>query len=215
MMTFYNINRIPQNHQNSVFKLDNFNKKFDDLMILSKIKTSETFVYQLPNDKTISIDSDLIDPVLANGKNYINPFKDDFIDPNQDSPDRISILALINKFDKKILVIEVNEPHHFFIPGGKNKIVESFKNSAIRNFKHLTNISLDKKKVYKLCCGENSKGLELCTFICFVFDEEQQKINTSHQNMKWIPIKYLYHYNNDQFQNYYRFIYQSILKNLY
>ena len=214
-MTFYNINRIPQNHQNSVFKIDDFNKKFDDLMILSKIKTSETVVYQLPNDKTISINYDLIDPVFAKGENYINPFKDDFIDPNQESPNRISILALINKFNKKILVIEVNDSHNFFIPGGKNKIVESFKNSAIRNFEHLTNISLDKKKVYKLCCAENKEGLELCTFICFVFDEDQQKINTSHHNVKWIPIKHLYHYNNDKFKNYYRFIYQSILKNLY
>ena len=66
--------------------------------------------------------------------------------------------------------------------------------------------------MYELVCAKNN-NLEICTYICFVFEEKKNKpIN---KNLKWIPIRHLNFYNNIYLGPYYKLVYQILLKNLY
>lgn len=126
--------------------------------------------------------------------------------------------------------------HYFYIPGGKCKIFESFQNASIRQFERLTNIRLDLDQITKLNCDKivmkkhtlfdndkikmsNNKDhhnitmIEICTYICFLFDELSYKIKSP--NCKWIPVKKLQHYNDKIFGKYYKSVYLAILQHVY
>lgn len=156
-MSFFRINIQDQYRVNApLFDLKNFNEKFNDLKLISSINTlSDDVTYKTSYSKTPTNSfMNIVDPQLAAGKNYYNPYEENYIDPNQDDNNRLSLLVLINKFNKTILVMTKPGTHHFYIPGGKCKIFESFENSAIRNFEQLTRIRLDSEKITPLVCNE-------------------------------------------------------------
>ena len=179
-MSFFKINIQNQYTANKAanFDLKEFNQTFEDLNLVTQIDTISSDV---PYEKSLSGNASpqmrLVDPVLAAGHNYYNPYEKDYIDPNQDSKNRLSLLALIDKFNKKILVItkpqrptnhyynflsNINrnpynnngQSHLFYIPGGKCKIFESFENCALRHFQQSTRIQLDHAKITKLNCDK-------------------------------------------------------------
>ena len=328
------------------FNLTEFNETFEDLNLVSRINTlSDDIIYNKSYSKTPKTSlANIVDPTLAAGVNYYNPYEKDYKDPYQDSPNRLSLLALINKFNKTILVMTVNNSnrfssnnlnsnrfllnnlntnhfransfdniyatntintsnntnkitniinrftnntprHNFYIPGGRCKIFESFENAAVRQFEQLTRIRLDSDKTNKLISDqiivktntlfndnstdnngvnnnnnnnnnnngnnngnnnpennlinnsiyntiniaindsinnttttnnllkENINVIDVCTYICFIFDENSYKIK--HPNCKWVPIKQLQHYNDKIFSKYYKSIYLAVLQYLY
>ena len=151
--------RFTENDLETEFDLQRFNKKFEDLNLVEQINAiSDTVTFDAdfktcqncPNAyNNDDVFSKLVDPDLAKGKNYFNPYEDDYIDPNQDSPNRFALLALINKYNKTIMVIGLKN-QHYYIPGGKCKIFESFQNAAVRQFRQLTNVQLDGQKLTRL-----------------------------------------------------------------
>ena len=204
------INKVPQYARRN-FEIREFNKKFEDYKLLANMTPSDTVIYEMPGDKVLTIDMDLIDPRLTNGKNYTDPWSEDFIDPNKDSKTRIALVGLINKFEKKILVVPTRERHQYFIPGGFTKVVEPYNNAAVRIFRNITGITLDKKKIVKALLAKNKKGLEICTYLSFGFKETP----ALRKGFLWIPIKHLSSYNNPNFSAYYKLLHSTILQHLY
>ncbi len=192
-----------------LFDIEAFNTMFDKNVKLEKAsKTSETTMYTLPDNTILSIHANLIDPSLVNGKNYINPLRDDFIDPNQDSADRIVLMILVNKFNKQMLVMPHNNNRSFRIPGGPPKIVESYEHAVCRKFAEIMGIELDQKQITKILCSKGNDGKEICTYMAHTFKEyeDNRKLNGS-----WIHIKNLLFANNQ----YCRAAYDTIIHSLY
>lgn len=205
--------------------LDEFHQTFEDLKLMSEINTCvEITPSSIPEDRTKIQkfklgDDDEIDMKLADGKNWYNPFEDNYINPKQLDPYRVTLLVLINKFTKKLLVIA--PPYQtYYIPGGKPKIFESSSNSAIRNFHLNTGVKIDKNKIIQIFEKKiqisHNISINCETFLGFVFDEQLtcSKISCN-KNLAWIPLKYLKSYPNRKFKNYYNSLYASIIQNLY
>lgn len=193
------------------FDVDEFNKKFEREMELSKKKTSEVLEYELPDKTVLRVDKRLIDPALTNGKNYTDPTKPDFIDPNTDSKDRLALLALVDRYRKRVLVLLTGKRNEFVIPGTYAKLVEPYRNAAARGMENYTGVKIDKEKTERILCLKDNNGLEICTYLCYSFDVRNMK----KKKVKWVPIFKLYYYNDIYFATYYRFVYHAVMKALY
>lgn len=238
------------------FDLQKFNQNFEDMNIMEQINSLSdkiTFDSDKPccdqkcSNKTRPDTSKqkyrLIDPELAKDHNYLNPYEENYVNPYQDSLNRMSLLVLINKFTKKLLVIGLNQNQpndiafRYYIPGGRCKIFESFRDASFRLFKQHTGIELDTSKLTTLLFAkvrnpehikymqnplkehhqkENIPPpyLEVCTFIGFIFDEKTYKF-MKHRNCRWMCIKKLQYYPDTIFHYYYKYLYSAMIPYLY
>ena len=207
-MSFEKINFCDQyKKQTPNFDIVSFNKDFEDSMLLSKISTAESISYDMPNKKTIVIDKGYIDPKLTKGRNFTNPMREDFIDPNQDSPTRLVIVCAVNKFDKTICVMLNDQQYRFWVPGGKPKIVEEAKHAGIRIFKDITGLELNPEKVKDVY-----KTKDIDVFLTINFDKDKMRKDVK---MSFIPLDYLRFYPNQYFSYLYKMMYLRIMNDLY
>jgi len=227
-MSFYKINITPQNitKQNvtNLPMLKHSNKQLGQLHNTGNTKLSDDIRYDSLNSKNLDIDYDLIDPKYINVINFTNPDAPNYVNPYQNSNNKFCFLILINKYNKKILVILNNSPYMYALPGGANKILETFENSAVRNFKKRTNITIDKKKIHELLTSTmiiyNTK-VQVKTYFCFSIEKNENfsfiktGVNTTNVNLSWVPIKFLYQYDHPIFANYYKQLYSNLLQHLY
>lgn len=236
---FYKINIQTQYKKNeSNFDKSKFNKNFQDLKILSEIDggISDTITYEGAEKKQNDVNETIIDYKLAKGKNYYNPYLDNYINPKTLSNDRLVLIALIDKFSKKVFILPTYSYNRYTIPGGRPYIFENSENAAVRKFKEVTGILIEKKKIFKLCnkdifitksvlmqtpethetpeTQQITHTVKVCTYIVFVFDQ-MSYIQTPQYNDHWLPIKELTSYNSKNFNRYYSHVYTCILQHLY
>jgi len=210
-MSFEKINCFNQNAQQKQIDIKKFNKDYEDSMLLSKLNTSESVTYEIPKrdgtSKRVTIDGDIIDPSLVKGRNFFDPTRDDFIDPNTDSNTRLVIMCLVDKYTKTIFVMLNKQPYRYWLPGGKPKIIEPADRAALRIFHSITGLKLDSKKIINLY---NTPTTNI--FFTLHFDKKliKRTLDTA-----WVPLEYLRYYQNKSYEFLYKMIYIKIMNILY
>lgn len=207
-MSFEKINCVNQSIKQKHFNIQSFNKNFEDSMLLSKINTSEAVIYEYPSkNRIVRIDSDLIDRNLVKGRNFFNPERDDFIDVNTQSKNRLVIVCLVDKFNKSVFVILNRKSKNFWLPGGKPKIIEPAKKGIIRIFKSLSGLKLDESKIKQIY-----KNSTTDIFLTYNYDKTRIKRNL---DTAWVPLEYLRYYQNPSYVFLYKMIYLKIMNDMY
>lgn len=232
MSSFFPVNKVDQTKKQRNFDIKQFNKNFDDLLLLKTIdgglidnikydNAEEENVIEKIHKETKKKDYNetIIDPKLAKNKNYYNPYiKETYIDPRTNCTQRFVLFALVNKFNKKIFVFPTYRKNIFVIPGNYPKIFENTQNAAVRNFEQQTGIYVDKRKITKLVQKpvqiNNQQKLICTTYIAYVFDETSYFLRPEYKKW-WISIKKLTKYNDLIFHYYYRAVYFAILQHIY
>jgi hypothetical protein len=207
-MSFNDI--ILTNKRKDNFDLFNFNQNFEDTALMSKISTNSEEICINKNEiKNYSF----INKTLVGNINYLNRDADNYVDPFQNSTARISLVILIDKFSKQILVLKTTGKHKFFIPGGYPKIFESSEHAAIRLFQRLTGIIIDDTKITRLQYLTENNMPTMCTYLSLVCDEVSYQ--NKNKQCQWIPINHLKTFNDKYFQKYYNYLYNAILQYIY
>ncbi len=210
-MTFFKINVQQQNQEETEFDIESFNNNFENMTLISKLDTSEHVTWN--NSGRFQ---NIVDPKLSFGINWYNMYEENYVDPMQDSVDRLSLLVLLDKFHKKILIVKVNDKHLFFIPGGRPKIFETSENAAVRNFESICGFSLNKNKLKKILCEKIVKSNQIThvsTYVSFHFEEKNYHLRNI--NSEWVSIALLRNFNSGFFNKYYKLIYFMCLQHLY
>ena len=213
IMAFEKINCVDQHFSHKHFDIKQFNKNFEDSMLLSKINTSEAVIYEYPSNTVaghynkVQIDADIIDRNLIKGRNFFDPRKPNFIDPNTNSKNRLLIICLVDKFTKSIFVMLNNKRYRYWLPGGRPKIIEPAIKGILRIFKSISGLSLEEKKVRHIY-----KTGHIDVFLTYHFDKSKI-LRTS--DTAWVPLEYLRYYQNEEYKTLYNIIYLKIMNSLY
>jgi hypothetical protein len=171
-MTFWQ-ERIKREFDVANFNIVNFNDAFEK-------KTRST-----PRDPTVAMEA---------------LYRKQGIDPDQDSPTRVVILLLVNKFDKR-----------FVGATGRTKMVEPFKSAAVRVFWEQTSMVVKEENIYKLAHVHTRTRLDIVTFIAFRFEPTVLKWPVS-----WQPLRGLYMHNDERrFEEFYKYLYKRVLSIIY
>ncbi len=164
----------------SNFEISKFNKQFEDIKMLSKARKPSDIIQYNVNGKNVIVDTGLIDPIYTKGKNYINPYADDFNNPNQESPNRFAMISIVDKFKKRVLVNkEINNKRLFSMPLYPTKIVESYEHAAKRLCLENLGINVDSEKINKVTDSRitvgNKKNLFIRIFSVYSYKDQNKK----------------------------------------
>ena len=178
-----------------------------DMKLLQEI--NELFRQNTMKQQTNS----LVDETLAKNVNWFDPDGENYVDPFEDSQTRLSLIALIDKFRKKILVINTDQPHRFFVPGGRPKVFEASHLAAIRNFYNLTKIKIESDKLTELLIAKIDPKLTVTTYVSFVCNNGMPPVLLP--GVHWVPIVELNKFRHPAFKAYYSELYITLFQYLY
>ena len=120
-------------------------------------------------------------------------------------------MVLINKFNKKILILVTPFVHQYIIPGGAPFVFENARKAASRLFFNLTNMKFESVKMTKIL-EEYVGRLQVTTFVTFYLDKYSKLAN---KNMYWIHMKYLQSYFSALWAEYYKKIYLNLIQHVH
>lgn len=214
-MSFEKVN-VQKTMPNQDFDLVQFNKNFEDMQLLSRIKTTDedvVFPVENPLGCYTSFPESLVDPKLSHGYNWKFMDKPEYINPSLPSETRFIIIVLVDKFTKKLAIClsHTNSQHTYWIPGGTPYVFENGRKAATRIFDSITKMMVSPDKFTKLY--EEIVGKRVVTTYMTLFVDKFTVV--PRDNMRWIPIKHLLSYNNSVWNNYYRQIYINLIQHVY
>ena len=179
----------------------------EDMKLLSEINNTLEISSKKQNE------NEFIDKTLSKGQNYLNPYEDGYVDPNQDSQGRLVMMCFVNKFKKEILVVNTAMQHKFFIPGGKPKIFEGDLHAAIRFFKQITGLQTETKKTVKLLKAKLDFQTDVTAFLLLCCQNAELLHQKPH--VRWLKLEEIKNINHPLFQEYYKRLYYNIIQFLY
>lgn len=190
------------------FDLSQFNRAFQETKYISTANPRQ--------DVNMRPTRAIVDPELSRGKNWYNPYEKDYINPHTPDPQRLALFVLINKYEKRVLVIKTKGPYEYILPGGFPKIFETNENASARYFQEQTQLPIKPDKVVELLKPQSYDRMKaITTHMAFGFQEPVKPRAIRRPNLKWIDLRELQYYKNQILAEYYNLIYLQLVQYLY